>query len=167
MTRIPGTCARYLIRDRVLYIFCRGTSKRHDKWYRNLLVRRTRWRGYRVNRADWQEALLVLGHLWDTSRWDSVEIMGFSRGAGPAAILALQWPDAYLQLAAPKRLGCRGLVKHLRGRMKVTAKRFDVIPLLPPWYAGWRCKWYDYMWPWDAHAESARRAAWWRHEIGG
>jgi pimeloyl-ACP methyl ester carboxylesterase len=166
MTRISGTCARYLIRDRVLYVFCRGTTSA-DPWWRNLLVRRVVWSGYRVNRADLDEALWVRSWLACERPHDRTNIVGFSRGAGVAALLTLMLPNATTLAVAPKRVGCRKLVRELTAgyRLGATAYRFDVVPLLPPWYAGWRCKWSGWMWPWKAHERSAKDAARWRHDV--
>lgn len=163
MTRIPGTCARYIIRDRTLHVFCHGTSSA-DPWWRNLLVRRVRWRGYRVNCADLDEAFAVRNHVAEERPHDRTDIVGFSRGAGPAALLALMLPNAVLGLAAPKRVGCRQLVRDLRGRSVVEAYRCDIIPLLPPWYAGFKCSWSGFYWPWQAHRLSAKDFARARHD---
>ena len=160
MIRIPGTAARYLVKDRVLYIFCRGTSSA-DPWWRNLLVRRERWHGYRLNWADFLEAFGISRRL-PTEGYDLVFIAAFSRGAGPAAILQLMI-GGELSLFAPKRVGCRALVR--RQSKFARAYRCDIIPLLPPWYASWRCRWSGWMWPWKAHQRAARDAARWRHEV--
>lgn len=171
MTRIPGTCARYVIRDRTLYVFCGGTSGR-EQMRENLRLRRVRFRAFRVNAADLREAERV--HDWligEWSRFDWVQAHGFSRGAAIAALVALMCagPDAELWLYAPKRAGCRKLVDHCRFRLqafRVDALRCDIIPLLPPWYAGWRCSWSRWVWPWKAHEQSARDFARARHEAG-
>lgn len=166
MIRIPGTTARYLVRDRTLYVFCRGTSS-DDPWWRNLLLRRVRFADWRVNAADLREAERVHAALPTGLEYDRVEVRGFSRGAAVATLVAVFRGAMFLHLDAPKRAVCRRAVRWIRDYMffETHAYRCDIIPLLPFWHASWRCKWSGWTWPWKAHEKAGRDAARWRHEI--
>lgn len=169
MTRIPGTCARYTIRYRTLYVFCGGTSNRGEIRENLKLARRT-YNGWRVNCADLKEAIAIGVHLYtkvSTEDYDIVRCIGFSRG-GPIAALALSMiahkAERELVLYAPKRGLCRRAASWFREiGARVVAYRWDLIPMLPPWYSGWRCEWTGSYTPWYAHKRAARDFAWERH----
>lgn len=169
MTRIHGTCARYVIRDRSLYVFCGGTSNRTEM-RENLRLRRTGFGAWRVNAADLREAERVHAGLPNGLQYNRIVVHGFSRGAAIAALTALfrGVGVSRLYLYAPKRSVSLRAARWMRRYLAYEAQayRFDIIPMLPPWYAGWRCRWSRWMWPWRAHEQSARDFARARHEAG-
>lgn len=188
MTRIRDTVGRYLVRGEVLYIFCGGTNTATDR-RRNLRTRRVAALGGRVNQADLEEAELIFRAVTlavDLSDIRLVAICGFSRGGAVAQLLWLligaHLPVVRaLELYAPKRTMCRQLPRKWGDLWEATAYRFDVVPFLPPWYAGipivWQTRprltdaprgrwWFEWMLPWKAHEQSARDFARARHEAG-
>jgi len=148
--------------------FCQGRiiatiygSNDYEDWIRNLFyLRRRRVLGEaRTNRVDRKEALkFIRQERTVLEQSHEIIITGYSRGGAIAQNIAFELAPhkiVWLVTYGEKRTGNHAFVNILKAlsfRLYAYRRRGDIIPLLPPWYAGLRqilCgRW---TWPWRAH----------------
>lgn len=160
----PSGIARYLVDGNTLRIWCDGTRNRQE-WRWNIMPRRKRFDGARLNKVDYEQAYEVLRHIpVDFNNFELIVIAGLSRGGAIAHILGwmLRRHDVVVSAFASKRAGDRELVRQVP--MVNTAYRGDIVPWLPPWYAsptvGWLYPRRGFV---KAHIGAAHLAARYRH----
>ena len=172
----PAGIARYMERGDTLYIWCGGTRNRRE-WRWNFQTRKLRAGSgkARVNRKDLLQAQDVFLALYKAGvkHCDrQVVIGGYSRGYAIALLLA--WMIAtYSEVTvlgfAGKRVGNKAFHDQLEewGVAHCNSSgRWDVVPLLPPWYAAGKQHWMLFsINPVKAHVYSGHVAAYWRHEV--
>lgn len=158
----PAGIARYQVKNDCLYIWCSGTGTRNE-WSWNFDIRTEKAFGARVNRRDYAQAFSVVDALNDAlPGWSEYPVYtaGYSRGGAIAAVVALMIKARDVRLFAPKRAGIR------LPRFVAMHSRGDLVPFLPPWYTK-----YDLLkagrltWPWKAHLDMLKTAAYWRGRI--
>jgi hypothetical protein len=148
--RLRSNSGRWaLAEDGHLFVYLNGSERLSD-WVRNFQTRRKLRGGAWVNRVDHREALATIRELRVMiESADKVTVAGHSRGAAEAACMAWELGCRAI-LLAPKRTGCRDFV----GELDYIAYRHrgDIVPYMPPWYAGFKCIVFGrFRWLWEAH----------------
>lgn len=130
----------YVTDDHIAF-FIFGTNHFID-WIRNILIKKLRYDGVRVNRHDLYEAQWCVEYMTnhiDMSKIRKITVGGHSRGGATAAVVVLKllkkFPDKEIQgvLTAPKKTGNKALITRTEEHIQSFRHHGDFVPLLPPY----------------------------------
>jgi hypothetical protein len=167
-----GPDGKYGWAGSTLHIWVNGTNSGYD-WAQNVRTGTANVRGVNVNRVDYEAAMHILHALMpDIAVANRIHLHLVSRAGGPGFALTLLIPNNKpidIDGWSMKRGGLREFVEQVMlrcKRIRHVARRGDIVPFLPPWYAWVPPRWYGRLtWPWVAHISVVKAAAEQRHEL--
>lgn len=146
---------RFSIVGRTAWVYIPGTDHADDARHHLRLRLTGPAPGVWVIAADLALAREIFHEIRDAGVTSAL-IAGHSWGGAIAALVV--WllnragVEAYGTLYAPKRVGNRRFVRQIEDAVDVYVHRGDLVPLMPPWLAGYPRELIGrWRWPWDAH----------------